>query len=317
MQGKNSAPQGAERKKVDRQAILNSFRSKHVKTVDLTDFLAKFPEIFSISVFEPELIKPYDLDPNEAMATPTSTTQTKKPAPVINLAKPRLVIPKSPFSSSGFTEDLALRVWYYIDEQDNVQGPFTSLEMDNWFDQGYFFNELLIRFKSNNQFYKLIELFGKIATSSLPNTAAVIDKQPQKENQAGNLNVEKSGTKDSKEEAKPELIEVLKQIHSSAQEAAGQYEMQQTAQKTGAKKNSRRTTVEEAQPMMQKNIWENFVDKNKGSDHKSDTSLSDGKQISPSKPEDFSAQDDTFSTKSDSKPDTRTSDLSGGNLRSE
>lgn len=49
------------------------------------------------------------------------------------------------------------RVWSYIDEQNTIQGPFTSVEMNNWFEKGYFFNELKICHSSDKKFLSLLD----------------------------------------------------------------------------------------------------------------------------------------------------------------
>ena len=281
-----------QRTKISRQHILDCYESKHVKVVDLTGVLAKYPEIFSISVFEPECKKASDFDPNDALVSITS--QTKKQIPIAGIpAKPKLVIPKSPFSKSGFADDLTLRAWYYLDEQDKVQGPFTSLEMDNWYDQGYFFNELLIRFK-NNQFYKLIELFGKFPTNSAVNTpiTRAVDKKSPNETQSeanekrGLLTQEDGGSKN----------ELLRETEENA-----------NLQKRGSKRGSKRMSVEDTPVMMQQNIWENFIDKKKETEPKSETiitrNLGDSMQTTDSKKqqETTSSEKKEASQRNDSK----------------
>lgn len=72
--------------------------------------------------------------------------------------KARSVI-KAPFSSSGLSVDLGERVWFYIDEQKEIQGPFTTLEMDSWFEKGFLFDELKICHTMTNKFFPLFDLF--------------------------------------------------------------------------------------------------------------------------------------------------------------
>lgn len=79
---------------------------------------------------------------------------------------------RTPFSSSGFSTDLGERVWFYIDEQNEIQGPFTTFEMDNWFEKGYLFDELKICHAANNKFFPLYELFVERTTKSSSNIEA-------------------------------------------------------------------------------------------------------------------------------------------------
>ncbi|KAL4453733.1 hypothetical protein ABPG74_009629 [Tetrahymena malaccensis] len=69
----------------------------------------------------------------------------------------------SPFSQSPMMKSVQLdeRGWFYIDEQDCIQGPFTSIEMDNWYLKGYFLPTLLVGFKNTNKklFFQLQTLY--------------------------------------------------------------------------------------------------------------------------------------------------------------
>lgn len=147
--------------KLDRSKILSAFDSKKIKVVDLLDVLSKFPEIFSAAPFEPECKKPFDLDPNDAIL-PAPQYPHRKSESGFSFSRPKVVIPKSPFSTSNLVKDPTERGWYYVDELDILQGPFTSLEMDNWFDQGYLFNELLIKYGDEIELHRLVDLFGKV-----------------------------------------------------------------------------------------------------------------------------------------------------------
>jgi len=51
-----------------------------------------------------------------------------------------------------------IKCWFYIDDENKVQGSFTSLEMRKWYFQGYFKASLKISFlqaKSINDFIPL------------------------------------------------------------------------------------------------------------------------------------------------------------------
>ena len=50
------------------------------------------------------------------------------------------------------------REWFYTDENKNIQGPFSSLEMDNWFNVGFFFDELEVSFNNKDHFFPLYNL---------------------------------------------------------------------------------------------------------------------------------------------------------------
>lgn len=144
--------------KLQKEHILR-LSQKSVPTPQVIEFLLEtMTGMFVKEVLQPEnLITPRNFDPKDAILESAST-----PKPMRQITKKRIAIPKSPFISSGYIEDPTLRVWFYIDEQSQIQGPFTSLEMDHWFDNGFLFNELLIRLKENNDFVPLKQLFGKV-----------------------------------------------------------------------------------------------------------------------------------------------------------
>lgn len=48
--------------------------------------------------------------------------------------------------------------WFYRDPQDMVQGPFSAVEMAEWYHAGYFDNSLCVRRKNDQRFAKLGEL---------------------------------------------------------------------------------------------------------------------------------------------------------------
>jgi len=145
--------------KISKEKILQSFKLPRQKNAEVLEGLFDImAEVFSKEPIEPEnYFTSNDQNPNEAILENVAT-----PKPMRLVTKKKVFVAKSPFISSGYVEDPTLRVWYYLDESNQIQGPFTTLEMDHWFDNGYFFNELLIRLREKNEFVQLIQLFGKV-----------------------------------------------------------------------------------------------------------------------------------------------------------
>ncbi|CAD8080411.1 unnamed protein product [Paramecium sonneborni] len=58
----------------------------------------------------------------------------------------------SPFSFSKYShfQSLTSRYWYYLDNSNNVQGPFSCVEMDNWYRKNLLNPDLLISYKSHD-----------------------------------------------------------------------------------------------------------------------------------------------------------------------
>ncbi|CAD8119950.1 unnamed protein product [Paramecium sonneborni] len=53
-------------------------------------------------------------------------------------------------STPGQANHLLSKIWYYVDDYLKVQGPFSSIQMDNWYLKGYFDDILRIGFKPEN-----------------------------------------------------------------------------------------------------------------------------------------------------------------------
>ncbi|CAD8182761.1 unnamed protein product [Paramecium octaurelia] len=53
-------------------------------------------------------------------------------------------------STPGQANHLLQKIWYYVDDYLKVQGPFSSIQMDNWYLKGYFDDILRIGFKPEN-----------------------------------------------------------------------------------------------------------------------------------------------------------------------
>jgi hypothetical protein len=66
-------------------------------------------------------------------------------------------ISKTIFINNPLIENPMDRVWSYIDEQNTIQGPFTTVEMNNWFEKGYFFDELKICHSIDKKFLSLLD----------------------------------------------------------------------------------------------------------------------------------------------------------------
>lgn len=57
---------------------------------------------------------------------------------------PSLNLPINPFSENVMVKDAEDKIWYYIDERQQYQGPFSGEEMDFWYSKGYFKPDLQI-----------------------------------------------------------------------------------------------------------------------------------------------------------------------------
>ena len=55
---------------------------------------------------------------------------------------------------------MEMRTWWYKDPKGVSRGPFSTLEMKSWFDQGYFKNELMVAREEHGPYISLAQLFG-------------------------------------------------------------------------------------------------------------------------------------------------------------
>eukprot|EP00826_Nyctotherus_ovalis_P050711 TRINITY_DN6250_c0_g1_i6.p1 TRINITY_DN6250_c0_g1~~TRINITY_DN6250_c0_g1_i6.p1 ORF type:complete len:186 (-),score=33.87 TRINITY_DN6250_c0_g1_i6:201-758(-) len=68
----------------------------------------------------------------------------------------------NPFCHPSLNVSEAERVWYYNDNQNCIQGPFTSTEMYEWYKGRYFHPGLLLRYGKNSPFITLRDFFVSV-----------------------------------------------------------------------------------------------------------------------------------------------------------
>ena len=66
----------------------------------------------------------------------------------------------SPFTASDVVSDPEVRTWVYIDEHNCFQGPFSSLEMDHWYNNELLPLDLLIGLIDREQCLKLCDFIS-------------------------------------------------------------------------------------------------------------------------------------------------------------
>jgi hypothetical protein len=142
---------------INKEAILKRFDTKSKPNLNILQLIETLPEVFSREPLNPEnFTQGYRVpDAEELFATALPNSR-----PQNFVSKPK-TISKSPFSASGQVEILEAKVWYYIDEAGDSQGPFTTLQMDEWYDHKFFENDLQIRRAGQENFSKLIDALTK------------------------------------------------------------------------------------------------------------------------------------------------------------
>jgi Membrane protein involved in colicin uptake len=200
--------------RIQKDTILGLFERKKEGPVNLEELVKTYPEMFTKEILEPETTtESFSPDPEDVFVS--SFHQQKQNRMHEKIVKKKIFIHRSPFTSSGYADSPTLRVWYYVDEWSRIQGPFTSLEMDNWFDNGFFFNELLIRFKEHNDFVPLIDLFGKSEIVQPISIMQLIqEKADEKASQNQHLSLEISNKPIQPEKVENSVAEIVQEKES-------------------------------------------------------------------------------------------------------
>ncbi len=147
---------------INKEAILKRFNTKSKANLNILQLIEALPEVFSREPLNPEnFTQGYRVpDAEELFATALPNNRQQN-----FISKPK-TISKSPFSASGQVENLEAKVWYYIDEAGDSQGPFTTLQMDEWYDHKFFENDLQIRRAGQDKFAKLIDALTRSDNSA-------------------------------------------------------------------------------------------------------------------------------------------------------
>lgn len=66
----------------------------------------------------------------------------------------------SPFAASQMIEVDYKRIWVYVDKDDKMQGPFSSAEMDNWYNKQLLPLDLLLGLANRERFVKLSDFIS-------------------------------------------------------------------------------------------------------------------------------------------------------------
>ena len=132
-----------------------------------SELLEVLPELFSHESVPPSLHQgtPHPVDNMEEMLYSQEKVGKKKRAMHRNQK-----FVKSPFLKSGLVldGDEQSPVWFYLDEGKTTQGPFTTVQMDHWYNKKQFLNTLPIKLLSMSSFKNLDELLLKKVTDGPP-----------------------------------------------------------------------------------------------------------------------------------------------------
>lgn len=130
---------------------------------DLKSLLQDFFELFSTESHEPENFKKNlvsDVDHAVIPANQHVFAGSPKYKPKFFEEKKTLY---SPFESTGLTKNrLDEKVWFFLDEDAVIRGPFSTVDMDRWFNHGELHGSTKVAYDQKEKFckiYKFVEIF--------------------------------------------------------------------------------------------------------------------------------------------------------------
>ena len=116
---------------MDKAFILDRYSIRIKSPYNLDELIQKMPDVFSETKIQPLNNNPkYDSYVGD-MAIELNTKYKNFYKKVFN---PKQIV--SPFIASQIIQNPQDPIWVYLDDQDNIQGPFSSIVMDNWYNQG-------------------------------------------------------------------------------------------------------------------------------------------------------------------------------------
>jgi len=141
--------------------------------------LKELGEIFSPVPLKPASLGSFSLDPNKAFMPNLAPFQLNhahpkgkpgfikglqgnthgyiRPNKPPNMYKVTNVSQSMPFRSLGIVTDALEKVWFYLDNENRPQGPFSTKEMDAWYIGGFFPLNLSIAFKKPENFKDILQ----------------------------------------------------------------------------------------------------------------------------------------------------------------
>lgn len=132
------------------------FPSSEFKTL-----IQDYAELFCNDSHEPESFKKnLSSDLDHALMPVVSHQPSPKFKPKFYDEKKTLY---SPFEATGLTKNrLDAKVWFYLDEESNIKGPFSTVDMDSWFNHGDLHGSTKVAYDQKEKFckiYKFVDIF--------------------------------------------------------------------------------------------------------------------------------------------------------------
>ena len=153
--------------RIPKETLLKRYIAQTVENVellfpssDLKGLIQDYSELFCIDSHEPESFKKnLSSELDHALMPVVLHQASPKLKPKFYDEKKTLY---SPFEATGLTKNhLDSKVWFYFDE-DNIRGPFSTVDMDSWFNHGELHGSTKVAYDQKEKFckiYKFVEIF--------------------------------------------------------------------------------------------------------------------------------------------------------------
>ena len=136
---------------------LNEVEHEH----DLHNLVEYFSELFSKESHEPENFKKLVAEPDEMIFN--SIHPHPPPSTKFKLKSSEKTTLYSPFEGTNLAQGKPNeKLWYYLDEEHQVNGPHSTRDMDDWFNHGTLHGSTKIAYNQKEKFskiYKFMEIF--------------------------------------------------------------------------------------------------------------------------------------------------------------
>lgn len=138
-----------------KKRVIELFPKAKCSNNDFQPLIEDYFEVFSDKILHPANWNPkYKRAFGDIILEPT----TKYKNYYKKVFNPKQIL--SPFTASQVIEHSSKRIWIYVDQKNKIQGPFTALEMDNWYNKGFLPLDLLIGLADREKCVKLSDFIS-------------------------------------------------------------------------------------------------------------------------------------------------------------
>ena len=152
-----------------KEVLVSKFTEQHfkkfLKSIDksLVHLISEYTEIFSSESISPAILgQRMDLDRNKYVLVSKAKKQFK------NLNANKKTFVERPFKESAYEIDHDVKCWFYKDDNEDIKGPFSTTEMDNFIHRSQIKAYTLVAFKNNEEFFPIMKMITEVNKKKNP-----------------------------------------------------------------------------------------------------------------------------------------------------